>query len=592
MNDQRAARGREARRQARALMPAEDRDPRCTFLRDGAEAYAADMTACDAADEGYTPSASKGETRILPDAAGTPLRSGRSGGHRLRPLHGAARRPAGLVFDAAAGVGQVRSSIFGDTLMDERPKTAGGNEARRKRYGSGVLQEERQTLHVLDDQRRAAMIETLTVTGGSAVSTPTPRFRYQLDDQLGSALLEVDDDGGVIRYEEYHPYGTTAWWAEDAAIELSRKRHRYTGKERDEETGLQVHSARTYAPWLGRWDRPDPIGLRDGGNRWGYGGGRPLASVDPSGTADFPVEGDYFNPYNTLGSITVYRDEAPGPHPANAMSWTEYQRREQSTKPLERESYTGALLSPFEALIEDVNAVQSEFNDLVAPAVNPGGAAISFGAGMAYDYFLSACPEQYQEAVEFANNALNSDLYLAAEDLPALWLAGKAAKTASTVVIADTAELLTDASRHLDSALSRGALTPDGRLVPIPDRPNPNRAPDAPKSPDANFMAGYGKPLDAIVEDKSGNFFPGIRYSMGTVLGLKSVKGGLTVQPVTNPANSEALRKQIPGAWEKVYQDGYNMAGERVSVHYYRHTDTKQVSAVKTVGGWSNKSEQ
>ncbi|MBK7759687.1 MAG: toxin [Deltaproteobacteria bacterium] len=164
----------------------------------------------------------------------------------------------------------------------------GGYEVWRKRNGSGVLQEERQTLHVMDDQRRVAMIETLTVTGGSAVSTPTPRFRYQLDDQLGSALLEVDDDGGVISYEEYHPYGTTAWWAEDAAIEVSRKRYRYTGKERDEETGLQYHSARYYAPWLGRWDRPDPIGLGDGGNRWGYVGGRPSGHQDPLGTQGQP----------------------------------------------------------------------------------------------------------------------------------------------------------------------------------------------------------------------------------------------------------------------------------------------------------------
>ncbi|MBK9649186.1 MAG: RHS repeat-associated core domain-containing protein [Deltaproteobacteria bacterium] len=159
----------------------------------------------------------------------------------------------------------------------------GGYEVWRKRNGSGVLQEERQTLHVMDDQRRVAMIETLTVTGGSAVSTPAPRFRYQLDDQLGSALLEVDDDGGVISYEEYHPYGTTAWWAEDAAIEVSRKRYRYTGKERDEETGLQYHSARYYAPWLGRWDRPDPIGLGDGGNRYRALRNSPALHSDPSG---------------------------------------------------------------------------------------------------------------------------------------------------------------------------------------------------------------------------------------------------------------------------------------------------------------------
>ena len=60
--------------------------------------------------------------------------------------------------------------------------------------------------------------------------------------------------------EEYHPFGTTAWWAGDSET-VSRKRYRYTGKERDEETGLYYHGARYYAPWLGRWTAADPIGL-------------------------------------------------------------------------------------------------------------------------------------------------------------------------------------------------------------------------------------------------------------------------------------------------------------------------------------------
>ncbi len=71
-----------------------------------------------AADEGYTPSSSKGETRILPDAAGTPLRSWRSGGLSLRPLHDAVRRPIGLLVDEGAGERLVSLSIFGDALSD------------------------------------------------------------------------------------------------------------------------------------------------------------------------------------------------------------------------------------------------------------------------------------------------------------------------------------------------------------------------------------------------------------------------------------------------------------------------------------------
>ncbi len=37
------------------------------------------------------------------------------------------------------------------------------------------------------------------------------------------------------------------------AAEVSLKRYRYTGKERDEENGFTYHGARYYAPWLGRW---------------------------------------------------------------------------------------------------------------------------------------------------------------------------------------------------------------------------------------------------------------------------------------------------------------------------------------------------
>jgi RHS repeat-associated protein len=74
----------------------------------------------------------------------------------------------------------------------------------------------------------------------------------------------------IITYEEFHPYGSTAWWAEKSGIQVSRKRYRYTGMEKDEETGLSYHNARYYMTWLGRWERPDPIGLGGGFNRFAY----------------------------------------------------------------------------------------------------------------------------------------------------------------------------------------------------------------------------------------------------------------------------------------------------------------------------------
>ena len=87
-------------------------------------------------------------------------------------------------------------------------------------------------------------------------------------------------------YEEYHPFGSTAWWAGVTTILVSRKRYRYTGMERDEETGLQCHGRRHFAPWLGRWTSADPIGVSDGVNRFGYCHGGPVGGRDPSGMAD------------------------------------------------------------------------------------------------------------------------------------------------------------------------------------------------------------------------------------------------------------------------------------------------------------------
>lgn len=62
------------------------------------------------------------------------------------------------------------------------------------------------------------------------------------EQSLDSASLELDEAAGVLSYEEYHPYGSTAFHSAKAGAEVSAKRYRYTGKERDEETGLYYHA--------------------------------------------------------------------------------------------------------------------------------------------------------------------------------------------------------------------------------------------------------------------------------------------------------------------------------------------------------------
>jgi hypothetical protein len=120
----------------------------------------------------------------------------------------------------------------------------GGFEIYREYALGGDITRERETLHVMDDKQRIALIETQTVNDDAVVSSPTSMQRYQLANHLGSASLELDDGGGLISYEEYSPYGTTIFQAGRSAAEVSLKRYRYTGIERDEENGFNYHAAR------------------------------------------------------------------------------------------------------------------------------------------------------------------------------------------------------------------------------------------------------------------------------------------------------------------------------------------------------------
>ena len=142
---------------------------------------------------------------------------------------------------------------------------------------------ERETLHVSDDARRISMVETLTIDGGTPVGTPNPLQRYQLDNHLGTCCVETDEVGAVITFEEFHPYGTTAWRARKSGIEVSEKRYRYTGKEKDEGTGFYYHGARFYACWVGRWSSSDPADIQGGAGGYVYVNSNPIVLRDPDG---------------------------------------------------------------------------------------------------------------------------------------------------------------------------------------------------------------------------------------------------------------------------------------------------------------------
>ncbi len=187
------------------------------------------------------------------------------------------------VYDGAGQRARKVTERQNGTRKNER-HYIGGFEVYREHDGNGVeIALERETLHVMDDKQRIALVETLTIDRENSFLDHEPVQRYQLGNHLGSASLELDEAAGVISYEEYAPYGSTVYQTGRCGGEVRLKRYRYTGKERDEENGFTYHGARYYAPWLGRWTSCDPAGLIDGTNLYRYARNAPTCYTDPSG---------------------------------------------------------------------------------------------------------------------------------------------------------------------------------------------------------------------------------------------------------------------------------------------------------------------
>jgi RHS repeat-associated protein len=148
--------------------------------------------------------------------------------------------------------------------------------------GTNTATLERETLHVMDDKQRIALVETRTFDTAGSDQSPRQLIRYQIGNHLGSASLELDESAQIISYEEFAPYGSSTYQAVRSQTETA-KRYRYTGKEHNDESGLYYHGARYYAGWLGRWTNCDPIGVADGPCVYMYCSANPIRLHDPSG---------------------------------------------------------------------------------------------------------------------------------------------------------------------------------------------------------------------------------------------------------------------------------------------------------------------
>ena len=171
----------------------------------------------------------------------------------------------------------------------------------------------------MDDKQRIALVETRTQGTDPA---PAQLIRYQFGNHLGSASLELDRSGAghllrrVCTLRQHVVSGVRSQTE-------TPKRYRYTGKERDEESGLYYHGARYYAPWLGRWVSCDPSGMIDGTNLYRYVSDNPIQFADPSGRQQVVNDLDPKNPNNFINFESYRAANSSQPEDVVRQVWNE-----------------------------------------------------------------------------------------------------------------------------------------------------------------------------------------------------------------------------------------------------------------------------
>ncbi len=114
---------------------------------------------------------------------------------------------------------------------------------------------------------------------------------YYFADHLGTTRTITDANGNVCYDAEFTPYGQ-----EMAKTNTCPQNYKFTGYERDPETGLDYAFARYYSARLGRFLSADPLAgaVNDPQslNRYAYVSNNPVNFIDPLGLVNIPGYGN------------------------------------------------------------------------------------------------------------------------------------------------------------------------------------------------------------------------------------------------------------------------------------------------------------
>ncbi len=172
-----------------------------------------------------------------------------------------------------------------------------GNRVKKKVYDANGVTIKEETIFVYSAGKLVEEYSTKT-------PPQNPTTSYTVTDQLLSPRIITDSNGNVVSRRDFMPFGEeiTNNIGERAAESLKYGvadgiRQKFTGYQKDDETGLDFAEARMYENRHGRFTAVDPL-LASGKssdpqsfNRYVYVRNSPLILTDPSGE----VPGDYYS---------------------------------------------------------------------------------------------------------------------------------------------------------------------------------------------------------------------------------------------------------------------------------------------------------
>jgi RHS repeat-associated protein len=110
----------------------------------------------------------------------------------------------------------------------------------------------------------------------------TTGVNWALTDNQGTVRDAIDSQGQVLNHIVYDSFGKVKSET-NPNVDF---RYGYTGRERDEETGLDYYRTRYYDSLVGRFVSEDTIGFNGGdANLYRYVANSPLNLIDPNGTS-------------------------------------------------------------------------------------------------------------------------------------------------------------------------------------------------------------------------------------------------------------------------------------------------------------------